>query len=92
MPFGTQGRSKRRNYALCILNCSVVSDSETLLTVATPPTPKGSSVLEFSQVRELEWVVISSPGDLSDPVIKPASPALAGGFFTSETSGKPLED
>ena len=29
---------------------------------------------------------------LSDPGIKPASPALAGGFFTAETSGKTLED
>ena len=24
------------------------------------------------------------PGDLPDPGIKPASPALAGGFFTTE--------
>ena len=25
-----------------------------------------------------------SPGDLPDPVIEPASPALAGGFFITE--------
>ena len=33
-----------------------------------------------------------SPGDLSDPGIKPTSPAalaLAGGFFTAEPPGKP---
>ena len=30
-----------------------------------------------------------SPGDLSNPGIKPASPALAGGFFTTESPGKP---
>ena len=33
-----------------------------------------------------------SPGDLPDPGIEPkspASPALAGGFFTYEPSGKP---
>ena len=29
------------------------------------------------------------PGDLPDPGIKPASPALAVGFFTSEPPGKP---
>ena len=29
-----------------------------------------------------------SPGDLSDPGIKPTSPALAGGFFTVEPPGK----
>ena len=31
-----------------------------------------------------------SPGDLPDPGIKPAS-ALAGRFFTTESSGKPIE-
>ena len=28
------------------------------------------------------------PGNLPDPGIKPASPALAGGFFTPEALGK----
>jgi len=28
-------------------------------------------------------------GDLPDSEIKPVSPALAGGFFTTETTGKP---
>jgi len=32
---------------------------------------------------------IPTPGDLPDPGIKPMSPALAGGFFTSESPGKP---
>ena len=30
-----------------------------------------------------------SPGDLPNPRIKPASPVLAGGFFTTELPGKP---
>ena len=30
-----------------------------------------------------------SPGDLPDPGIECASPALAGGFFTTEPPGKP---
>ena len=30
-----------------------------------------------------------SPGDLPDPGIEPASPALAGGFFTAEPPEKP---
>ena len=29
------------------------------------------------------------PGDLPDAGIKPASPALSGGFFTAESPGKP---
>ena len=31
-----------------------------------------------------------SPGDLPDPGIEPASPALAGGFFTTAPAGKPF--
>ena len=31
------------------------------------------------------------PGDLPDPGIKPESPALAGGFFTTEPPGQPTE-
>ena len=31
-----------------------------------------------------------SPGDLPNPGIKPSSPALAGGFFTTEPPGKPM--
>ena len=30
------------------------------------------------------------PGDLSDPGMEPASPALAGGFFTTEPPGSPF--
>ena len=34
----------------------------------------------------------SSPEDLPNPGIKPAPPALAGGFFTTEPPGKPLHE
>ena len=40
------------------------------------------------QVRIPEWVQISFSGDLPDPVSL-ASPALAGGIFTSAPPGKP---
>ena len=42
--------------------------------------------------RTLEWVSISSSGVLPYPGIKPMSPvtpALAGGFFTTEPAGSP---
>ena len=44
----------------------------------------GFSVHGISQARILEWVSMSSPGDLPNPGIEPTSPALAGGFFTTE--------
>ena len=49
-------------------------------------SPPDSSVHGISQARTLAWVAIPSPGDLSDPGMEPgspASPALAGGFFTT---------
>ena len=46
----------------------------------------GSSVHGIFQARILEWAVISLPGNLLDLEVKPASPALAGGFFTTELS------
>ena len=51
----------------------------------------GSSVHGIFQARILEWVAIYPLGDLPDPGIYtafPASPALAGGFFTTDATGK----
>ena len=56
----------------------------------TDCSPPGSSVHEISQARMLEWVSFSSSGDLSHPGIEPASPALAGRFFTTEAPGKSI--
>ena len=52
-------------------------------------SPPGSSVLGILQARILEWVPFLTPGDLPDPGIESvslASPALAGGFFTTSTT------
>ena len=49
----------------------------------------GSSVHGIFQARILEEVAISSPGDRPNPGVKPvspASPALAGGFFTTSAT------
>ena len=50
----------------------------------------GSSARGISQVRILgSELPFPSPGDLPDPWVEPASPALAGGFFTTKLPGKP---
>ena len=52
----------------------------------------GSSAHGILQAKILEWVAVSSSGDLPDPGIKLTSlmsPALAGGFFTTAPLGKP---
>ena len=52
-------------------------------------SPPGSSVRAISQARIPAGLPFPSPGDLPDPGIQPTSPALAGGFFTTESAGKP---
>ena len=53
-------------------------------------SPQGSP-LSMGFFRQEYWnrLPFLPPGDLPDPGIEPASPALAGGYFTTETSGKP---
>ena len=43
----------------------------------------------FSRQEYWSGLPFPSPGDFPNPGIEPASPALAGGFFTIETPGKP---
>ena len=57
----------------------------TAWTLATP----GTSVHGILQAIILEWVAISSSGDLPDPGIKPGSPALHANSLPTEPPGKP---
>ena len=54
-------------------------------------SPLGSSVHGIFQARILDWVVISSPGNLPHPGIKPTSlvsPALQTGSLPMAPPGK----
>ena len=42
----------------------------------------------FSRQEYLSGLPFTLSGDLPDPGIEPMSPALAGGFFTTEPPGK----
>ena len=62
---------------------------------ATPWTITRQAPLSVEFSRQEYWSGQSfpPPGDLPDPGIEHASPALAGGFFfTTEPSGKPIRD
>ena len=55
-------------------------------------SPPGSSVYGISQAKVLHGLPLPSPGALPDLGIEPsspASPALAGRFFTTEPPQKP---
>ena len=61
------------------------------LTLCDPTdcSPPGSSVHGVLQARILEWVAMSSSGDLSNPGIKPRSPTLQADSLPTEPPGKP---
>ena len=58
---------------------------------ATPWTVDHQAPLSMRFPRQEHWsgLPFPSPRDLPDPGIEPATPALAGGFFTIEPPGKP---
>ena len=66
-----------------LFSCQVVSDS-----FATSWT-QGPLSMGFPSQEFWSELPFPSPGDLPDPGIKPMSPALACGFFTTEPPGKP---
>ena len=51
-------------------------------------SPPGPCVHEIFQARILVWVAFPSPGDLSDPGIKPGSPVLKADYLPTELQGK----
>ena len=66
--------------ALPLRVCSWAPLLPSCLTPCDPRdcSPSGSSVHGILQARVLEWVAVSSSGDLPQPEIEPASPALQG--------------
>ena len=60
--------------------------------LATPWTAAFQAPPSIGFARQEYWsgLPFPSPGDLPDPGIEPMSSALAGVFFTTEPTGKPL--
>ena len=76
------------SYFLKVL-CSVTQSCPTLCA-DMDCNPPGSSVHGIFQTKKLEWVFISSPGNLSDPGIKPISPALQVVILQLSLQGSPI--
>ena len=60
-------------------------------SVVTLWTVTRQALLSMGYPRQDYWsgLLFPSPGDLPDPGLQSASPALAGGFLTTEPPGKP---
>jgi len=82
-PFLLWGHSVARGWWL---SRQVVSDS-----IVTPRTVAHQTLLSLGFPRQEYWsgLPFPPPGDLLNPGIRPACPALAGGLFTTEPPGKP---
>ena len=68
--------------------------AQSCLTLTTPQTVAGQAPLSMGSPRQEYWsgLPCPPPGDPPKPGIEPkslASPALAGGFFTTSATGKP---
>ena len=63
------------------------------LTLFDPMDCSCQAPLSMELSRQEYWsgLPFPPPGDLPDPGIEPVSPALAGGFFTTEPPGKPTK-
>ena len=53
---------------------------------------QASPSMDFPSQEYWSGLPFPSPGDLTDPGIKAASPALARGFFTTEPPEKPSKN
>ena len=64
--------------------------AKSCLTLPAPWTVACQTPLSMGFPRQEYWsgLPFPSPGDLPNPGIKPASPALARGFFTTAAPGK----
>ena len=62
------------------------------LIFVTPVTVAHQAPLSMEISRQEYWsgLPFPSPGDLPGPGIEPASPVLAGRFFTTEPPWKPV--
>ena len=71
---------------VCVYVCLGMSDSFDPMNCVVHQTPLS---MEFSRQEYWSGLPFPTPGDLPDPGIEPASPVLAGRFFTAEPPGKP---
>ena len=69
--------------------CLVVQSCLTLCDPMDCKPPVSSLSMKFSRQEYWSRLPRPPPGDLPDPGNEPTSPALAGGFSTTEPPGKP---
>ena len=85
--FLTAGKLFYNVLLLASVMCSVAQSCPTLCS-SMDCSPPGSSAHGIFQAKYWCRLPFPPPGDLPNPGIKPESPALAGGFFTTALPGE----
>ena len=89
MQFGKKGDGTRYQINTDAFACSVAQSCLTLCNPIDCSLPGRTPLsLEFSRQGYWSGLPFPTPGDLPNPGIKSASPALTGGFFTTVPPGK----
>ena len=68
---------------------AVVAQLRLTLEISWTVAHQATLSMGFSRPEYWNGLPFPSPGDLPNSGIKPESPSLAGGFFTTEPPGKP---
>ena len=77
--------TKKRGY---MYHC-LVAKSHPLFVTTWSVAPQAPLFVVFPRQEYWSGLPFPSPGDLPSPGTESMSPALAGGFFTTEPPGKP---
>jgi len=74
------------------MDCVYVQLLRSVRLFAAPWTVVHQAPLSMGFFRQEYWngLPCPPPGDIPHPAIEPMSPALAGGFFTTEPPGRPV--
>ena len=78
LPQGHPGKGRESSLFHC---CSCCLVAKSCLTLLPPQAPLS---MEFSSQEYWSGLPFPFPGHLPNPGIEPTSPAMAGGFFTTE--------
>ena len=77
--------------SVCVSLCFSCSDVSSSFVTPWTVARQAPQSMGFPRPEYWSRLPFAPPGDLPNPRIQPTSPALAGGFFTTESPGKPLK-